>query len=805
MTRTRTYARPSWPAALVLFTILPAAALAQGGTAQIAGRVTDASGAVITGATIDAMISSRTVAASTTGADGRYMLTVPAGVRLELRARREGFAEYALDLPGLREPVTRDIVLQVGRASDTVIVTAAGAAESRAAVTSSVTVMTSEDMHATGAAQLSDALQLVPGLAVAGTGREGGLVSVFARGGESDYNLVLIDGVRVNTQGGAFDFSRVSAGEIDRVEVVRGAQSALWGSDAMGSVVQIFTRRADAADGPRISGAVEAGTFETWRGDARLTGGAGGRVDYQAGVTFRRTGGAFGDILVEEDWFESTSLDAGLGVTLGRRASLRTSLRASNAQGRNVGNITFGARDTQGIYDTKNLSSSTTLAHGIGRRVTALATVNYFRYTQVTADTVADPPFTTYAVLEGTPDAMFPDGVRLVRLVDETEFDALVASGAAPGPGQFLASASSFDFPSNLNRLPTVFERPAVRYQGDYAWTAGHRLTAGYEWERESFDPLASAPLSTGFALHNNAVFVQQQSSFAGRWFVTAGVRVDGKESYDTFVSPKLSAGGFVVPLRSGGVSSLKVFGNIGRGIRSPLFSERFGSGFSDPNPDLRVERARTGDVGVEATFASQRIRAAATYFNNAYTDQIAFRFGAIGDGVPEFLNIDGSEADGWELEGALQRPVRGFTVLASYSNVDSRVVTNLSTSQEYQPGQPLLRRPRHSGFVRAAYGVGRLRIHFDLRMVGDRHDNSFLFMQTVPNVRYPSVFTTDITVNPGYTLAGLGVDLRVDRDLSIYVRGSNVGDTAYDLVLGYPGMPRTVMVGAQFDIRRRR
>ena len=84
---------------------------------------------------------------------------------------------------------------------------------------------------------------------------------MFTRGGESDYNLVLIDGVRVNQSGGVFDFSRINAAEIERVEVVRGAQSSLWGSDAMGSVVQIFTRRAGAGDRPQVSASTEGGSF----------------------------------------------------------------------------------------------------------------------------------------------------------------------------------------------------------------------------------------------------------------------------------------------------------------------------------------------------------------------------------------------------------------------------------------------------------------------------------------------------------------------------------------------------------------
>ena len=99
------------------------------------------------------------------------------------------------------------------------------------------------------------------------------------RGGDSDYNVVLIDGVRANLDGGRFDFRRVAAAEIERVEVLRGAQSALWGADAMTSVVQIITKRANPTSAPEVSGSVEGGSFSTFRGNAGVYGGTGTKVD----------------------------------------------------------------------------------------------------------------------------------------------------------------------------------------------------------------------------------------------------------------------------------------------------------------------------------------------------------------------------------------------------------------------------------------------------------------------------------------------------------------------------------------------
>lgn len=758
---------------------------------HVAGVVTDGSGAVLAEAIVDVLVAQQSIAVTTTGADGRYQLAMPVGVPATLRVRRAGFADHVVALTGASGAIVQDIALRLGGLSDTLVVTASRGLQGRSTLTQSVTVATRRDIQMLGGTSLADVLRYVPGVSVEGNGREGAVTSMFARGGESDYNLVLIDGVRVNVSGGQFDFSRIAASEIERVEVVRGAQSSLWGSDAMGSVVQIFTTQSGATDAPVASGSIEGGSFGTWRGDARLGGGARQRVDYQVGLSSRRSAGAFADILPEDDRFEQTASDAGAGLLVGHRASVRGSLRYSRSDGRSVGPITFGSRDTGGVYDSKDLSGHLAVSHTFGSNFAATASISEFRYDNHTADTVADPAFRTYAILAGTPNAIFPNGTRLVRLVSQAEFDALVATGAEPGPGQFLASRQSTDFTfAGQSR----FERRAVRYQGDYVWGGG-RLSAGYEWEREV------NPLASGFRLSNNAAFVQQQLSWRDRWFLTVGARVDDRQQYDTFVSPKLSAGGYVRPTRAGAWSSLKVFGNLGRGIKSPTFGERFGGSFADPSPNLRVERARTGDVGIEATFASQRVLTTATVFDNDYVDQVAFRGGVAGDGIPEYINIDGSKATGIELEVALQRPLAGVMAGATYAWVANEVVTNVSTSQQFQPGQPLLRRPRHAGTIRVSYAIGRASLMAHARLVGQRHDNSFLSLRTVPSPSRPAPFTTDITVNPGYLVVGLGAEARVRRSVTLFLRGDNVGDAAYDNALGYPGLPRALVVGARFNI----
>jgi vitamin B12 transporter len=325
-------------------------------------------------------------------------------------------------------------------------------------------------------------------------------------------------------------------------------------------------------------------------------------------------------------------------------------------------------------------------------------------------------------------------------------------------------------------------------------WMPGQAMTGGYEFERDS------DPLSAGFEFTNHAYFVQQQFRLQDRWTVTAGGRVDDNSRYGTHVSPKLSLGGLLVPQTAGALSSVKVFANVGTGIKNPVFGELFDSSFADGNPDLRPEQARTADVGVEATFADQRFRSALTYFDSRYTDQVAFRSTGFGrDGRPDFLNIAGSKADGVELELAMQRPAAGFTAAASYAFVDTEVTAATSPGPQFQPGQPLLRRPKHSGFLRFGYAAGRATVNLDARIVGQRHDAAFIGLAAVPGGQ-----SVDITVNPGYTVIGLGAEYRVRDEIGVYLRVDNVADEAYESALGYPGMPRAVVAGVRFGVGSR-
>ena len=206
---------------------------------------------------------------------------------------------------------------------------------------------------------------------------------------------------------------------------MRGAQSSLWGSDAMGSVVQVFTRRAGAGT-TGVAADAEAGSFGTARGDARVHGVAS-RVDYHAGITSRRTSGAFDDVLPEEDRFDQTAFDGGVwrcarvtrsGAHRPARVRRRTAARSARSP---TGLATPAPEPTRA-----DLSWHLDVSHSLGAMTTGRASVLYFRSSSDSADTVEDPFFNVYTLLRGTPGAPFPGQPAAGAAADrESEFSAL--------------------------------------------------------------------------------------------------------------------------------------------------------------------------------------------------------------------------------------------------------------------------------------------------------------------------------------------------------------------------------------------
>src|SRR6202011_120481 len=144
-----------------------------------------------------------------------------------------------------------------------------------------------EEIEARQSVAVTDALLFEPGIAIGRTGAEGGSASVFLNGGNSNFTKVLIDGTPINPPGGAVDFSSVTLDNIDKVEIVRGAESAIYGTDAVSGVIQLFTHRGETRI-PEVSVCAEGGSFSSARGGGEV-GGVVGNFDYSAAGSYLET------------------------------------------------------------------------------------------------------------------------------------------------------------------------------------------------------------------------------------------------------------------------------------------------------------------------------------------------------------------------------------------------------------------------------------------------------------------------------------------------------------------------------------
>src|SRR5262249_34179608 len=183
-----------------------------------------------------------------------------------------------------------DFFMRISAVTESIVVSAAQVDLPLSRTADSVTVVTAADLRARQVETVADALRFVPGLNVVRSGGRGAITSLFPRGGGSDYTLVMTDGIRENAFGGGFDFGHLAGGDVERIEIERGPESALFGSNAIGAVVQVVTRRGGR---PRANGLLEGGSQGTMRAVAQSAG-SRGPWSWGAGVERTRSDGFTG-------------------------------------------------------------------------------------------------------------------------------------------------------------------------------------------------------------------------------------------------------------------------------------------------------------------------------------------------------------------------------------------------------------------------------------------------------------------------------------------------------------------------------
>ncbi len=304
--------------AVILFSISASAS-------DLTVKVVDPQSAAVSGAQVElfAENSSRPAAVQPTSAQGTAHFRDVPSVALRVHVLAPGFAEGWQTVSGA-VPETVTVSLQLAVAAETVVVTATRTPTPGDESGAAVATLSGAELDTMRPIAANDALRFLPGAVLSTAGQHGGLSSLFVRGGDSRYNKVIVDGVSVTEPGGTFDFGTLPFAETDRIEFLRGTESTLYGSDAMTSVVQAWTRTGATAR-PELRVGADAGNLGSENGYASLSG-ASGRFDYNIFANqFNTTGTG------PNDDYSNSLEGANVGAKLNDWASLRLRMRHDNS------------------------------------------------------------------------------------------------------------------------------------------------------------------------------------------------------------------------------------------------------------------------------------------------------------------------------------------------------------------------------------------------------------------------------------------------------------------------------------------
>ena len=550
---------------------------------------------------------------------------------------------------------------------DTIIVTASKLEESVSQTANAVTVLTQEEIAQRQTTDVFEQLREVPGMTFVPSGGRGGATSLFTRGGESDHNLILIDGVKVNQAGGAFNFNDLTTLGVGRIEVVRGPQSALYGSDAMSSVIQLLTPR---GQGPaRATLGFRAGNPDTFEERAGVSGGtrrygynlAIGRVDSE------------GLLAINND-FSNTTLAARFDLDPHDALQLTTTVRYIDSR--------FHFPTNSGDLIDRRNNELDPRAYTDSRRL------------------ILGPR----AVYQ--PVAWWRHSLQLGLLYDwqlyrDPKDEGIDFGAYVSKDSQYRLSA---DYSSDFF-LPVLYGLAPV-------------FTLGGSVESEHYDQKTTYG---GLVVSRNAQSFYSQLRLAWRdtLFVTSGFRVDDAFTYGTHVNPRTSAA-FVVP----GLNT-KLRGGYSQGLKAASFYENFSnSAFSRGDPNLKPEESRSWEIGLDQPLDLAGLGAALslTWFSTTYKNLIAYAF--TDAPAPTFLNVQRTRSRGLEAGARTSLPY-GFSVRGSYTYLETKVLGG-PASGAYTQGGPLIRRPKHVGSLTLNYAGARLNANFHLYLKGNVSEYSF-------------------------------------------------------------------------------
>lgn len=549
-----------------------------------------------------------------------------------------------------------------------VVVTATRIETPAREIGSSLSVVDGTEIELSRQPMLIDALRTVPGLAFLQNGGPGSAASAFVRGANSEHLLVLLDGVEVNdpmNPSRSFDLAHLATGRIERVEVLRGPQSPLYGSDALAGVINILTRK--GAGPARVSLSAQAGSKETAAANLEAAG-SSGSFDYSFGLSRFQTGGvsAASSSLagnVEPDGYRNTTFSGRAGFSLGTGREAAIIVRAVDAS---TDLDSFGG---PGGDDPNSKQSYRSLfLRGQARALLA-------------GDVWEQKLGISYVGARREND----NPVDATHLFDSDK-------------GSFRSALMKLDWQNN------VFLGP------------GHTLTAGLDLSREQgsseytyFSIYGASPSPFAERTAEMAgVYLQDRADFGGGFYAAVGARYDNHSRAGGALTFRIA------PAWVSDTLGLKLKASYGTGFKAPSLYQLF----AEPtlwgpigNLDLEPERGAGWDAGIEKTFGNGIATAGLTYFRNDFRNLIDYDF-SLG-----YVNIGRARTRGLEAAGEL-KPGKRFRLRLAYTRLEAL---------DLDSGAPLMRRPKDLFSAETDwFPDDRWNVHLSITHTGAREDREY-------------------------------------------------------------------------------
>jgi len=767
------------------------------------GSVRDPLGALITGASVDLLESGRVIAHTTTGNDGIYKVVLPEPGRYSVSVASPNF-QTTKSKESFYTGAAKDelnVTLATATLTQQITVTATGTPMPEAQTGASVTVLGPEDFRYMP--EVQEPLRLVPGLQATQTGQVGGTSALYIRGGGSDANKVLIDGVPANTIGGGVEFANLATVGVNSIEVLREPNSALYGSDALAGVVSITSDRATTPL-PFFTYSGDAGNFHTYRNEVTAS------ALYRQFDLYSAFARMDTDNNIPNSEFHNATYSGNFGWTPNPADNLRFTVRNVIVSGGQPNAIAFyGIPDDAQQKEQDNYYGAVWDNH---------ATSNWHnqirygglrqdgQYNSFGATGIYDPIF---EIWDGKP---------------------VTITGAN---GYSVHGQAAFQYSNSFSQFLTPATRDFVYAQTDYHF-AHFLALGGFKYENESGSSGDAGSKPEKIQRGNYSYTLQFSGDVQNRLFYNFGIGLEDNGLFGFAATPRASVAYYLArPSSSGFFSGTKLHGSFGKGIKEPSIFQQSNSLYATlqtaPNGNqlisqykvapLGPENSRTFDGGVDQQLLNGRGRIGITYFHNQFTNGAQNvpqsdlgQFGVPAALLPQvpygaYLNGAAYRAMGIEVETEYQISSHIFA-RGGYTYTDAVVQHSVATAASgtsftipigaYAPlvGARPFRIAPHTGYFGINYTQSKFYASLTGTLVSRRDDSDYLSDSFFGN----SLLLPNRNLDGSYQRLELGGGYQVTHRVDLYANVQNLLSERYYEAFGYPALPLTFRTGIKLN-----